>query len=227
MKKIIAFFKKHYIVGNLLLIIITGCLLVALTFFGMDFYTRHGEEEEVPDLENMDEESAARLLEGRGLQCEVVDSVYRRNAGRGLIVEQYPLAGAMVKSGRKIYLTINAKGVQMVALPQTIDLSVRQARVSLESAEFNIDSVIYKPSAYKDLVLAVYCDGKEVKDGERLPINSNLVIWAGSGHEYEIPESGTQTAEDSTAIYDNADGDYYDAAVPGADEYSMEEEIIF
>ena len=212
MKKIIAFFKKHYIVGNLLLIIITGCLLVALTFFGMDFYTRHGEEEEVPDLENMDEESAARLLEGRGLQCEVVDSVYRRNAGRGLIVEQYPLAGAMVKSGRKIYLTINAKGVQMVALPQTIDLSVRQARVSLESAEFKIDSVIYKPSAYKDLVLAVYCDGKEVKDGE---------------YEYEIPESGTQTAGDSTAIYDNADGDYYDAAVPGADEYSMEEEIIF
>ncbi len=199
MKKFFAFFKKHYIITNLILIVFAGCILVALTFWGLGVYTLHGEEEEVPNVQNMDVSSAITILEGRGLQCEVVDSIFHRNARKGAVVEQYPKAGSMVKAGRKIYLTINARSVQMVALPQARDLSVRQARVSLESAEFVIDSVVYKPSQFRDLVLAVYCNGKEVRDGERLPINSHLVIWAGNGGIVnEQPRRNTNVTTDNT-----------------------------
>lgn len=226
--RIVEFFKRHYISGNLILIIVTGCILVALTFFSIDIYTQHGEEEEVPNLSGMDEESATKLLAGRGLQCEVVDSVFRQNAGKGLIVEQYPLAGSMVKSGRKIYLTINAKSEQMVALPPAKDLSVRQAKVLLESADFKIDTILYKPSAYKDLVLSVYCNGKEVVEGDRLPINSRLEIWAGSGYEYDIPQDSIfEELSDETpeSSYEEEYGN--EAETINGNDYSMEEEILF
>lgn len=242
MKKIIDFFKRHKIFGNILLIILTGCLLLWLTFFILKIYTHHGEKEAVPDVRGLSEEMAAQLLEGRNMQYGIVDSVYRRDAPKGCVVDQYPAAGALVKQDRRIYLTINAKSTQMIPLPAAKDMSLRQAKAQLEGAEFVIEKVTIQPSEYKDLVLDVYCEGRDVNEGDRLPIGSKLDVWVGSGElttepkSYTLEEflSGAHEAEEKPAAIPTAapgeDGIIImeeEPKAPSGGSESFEEELVF
>ena len=177
----IEFFKKHYIMKHLLLLIIVLVVLFTGLIFWLDNYTRHGEQKLVPNVIGMTEENAATLILGRELNYEVVDSVFRTGALPGAVVDQDPKADAFVKKERKIYLIVNAKSAQMTALPEVIDLSLRQAQALLMGADFKIKEVVYKPSDYRDLVLEVQYNGKKVEAGEDIPTFSELVLYVGDG----------------------------------------------
>ncbi len=56
-----------------------------------------------------------------------IDSVYTTVVPRGCIAEQSPKPGFKVKKWRNIVLTINAFNPEMVAMPNLIDLPIRQA----------------------------------------------------------------------------------------------------
>lgn len=177
----IEFFKKHYILKHLLLLIIVVVALFAGLVFWLENYTRHDEQKLVPDVIGMTEENAATLILGRELNYEVVDSVYKVGAIPGAVVDQDPKAETFVKKDRKVYLIVNAKSAQMTALPEVIDLSLRQAQALLTGADFKIKEAIYKPSDYRDLVLEVLYNGKKVKAGESIPTFSELVLHIGDG----------------------------------------------
>ena len=177
----IEFFKKHYIIKHLLLLVIVLVVLFTGLIFWLDNYTRHGEQKLVPNVIGMTEENAATLILGRELNYEVVDSVFRTGALPGAVVDQDPKADAFVKKERKIYLIVNAKSAQMTALPEVIDLSLRQAQALLMGADFKIKEVVYKPSDYRDLVLEVQYNGKKVEAGEDIPAFSELILYVGDG----------------------------------------------
>lgn len=177
----IEFFKKHYILKHLLLLIIVVVALFAGLVFWLENYTRHDEQKLVPDVIGMTEENAATLILGRELNYDIVDSVFRTGAMPGAVVDQDPKAETFVKKDRKVYLIVNAKSAQMTALPEVIDLSLRQAQALLTGADFKIKEAIYKPSDYRDLVLEVLYNGKKVKAGESIPTFSELVLHIGDG----------------------------------------------
>ena len=129
------------------------------------------------------------LLEGRGLRYEVVDSVYSKEVEKGCVVEQDPAAGSMVKEERNIYLIINAVLDRTVALPNVVDISLRQATTILEASGFKIEKITYKPSEYKDLVLGVYQRGVEVKPEQMLRAESSIELYVGSGTTEEVKDS--------------------------------------
>ena len=177
----IEFFKKHYIIKHLLLLVIVLVSLFAGLVFWLEDYTRHSEQKLVPNVIDLTEENAATLLLSRELNYEIVDSVYKTGAMPGAVVDQDPKADTFVKKERKIYLIINAKSAQMTPLPEVIDLSIRQAQALLMGADFKIKEVIYKPSDYRDLVLEVQHNGKKVEAGEDLPTFSELTLYVGDG----------------------------------------------
>ena len=177
----IEFFKKHYILKHILLLLIVIIALFAGLILWLEDYTRHGEQKLVPNVIGMTEENAATLILGRELNYEVVDSVFRTGALPGAVVDQDPKADAFVKKERKVYLIINAKSAQMTPLPEVIDLSLRQAQALLIGADFKIKEVVYKPSDYRDLVLEVQYNGKKVEAGEDIPAFSELVLHIGDG----------------------------------------------
>ncbi len=177
----IEFFKKHYILKHILLLLIVIIALFAGLIFWLEDYTRHDEQKLVPNVIGMTEENAATLILGRELNYEVVDSVFRTGALPGAVVDQDPKADAFVKKERKVYLIINAKSAQMTPLPEVIDLSLRQAQALLIGADFKIKEVVYKPSDYRDLVLEVQYNGKKVEAGEDIPAFSELVLHIGDG----------------------------------------------
>lgn len=189
MNKFTAFFKTHPIIRTLLLLCIVMVVMVFLLMWCLTLYTRHGEKQIVPNVCGLKVESAAMLLEGKGLRYEVVDSVYSKEVEKGCIVEQDPVAGSTVKEERNIYLIINATLDRMVALPNVVDISLRQATARLEALGFKIAKVTQKPSEYKDLVLGVYMQGKLVHPDEMIKAESALELHVGSGTEEEVKDT--------------------------------------
>ena len=215
------FFKKHYILKHFLLLVIIVVLLFTGLIFWLDNYTRHDEQKLVPDVIGMTEENAATLILGRELNYDIVDSVFRTGAMPGAVVDQDPKAGSFVKKERKIYLIVNAKSAQMTALPDVVDLSLRQAGALLTGADFKIKEVVYKPSDYRDLVLEVLYNGKKVKEGEKIPTYSELVLHIGDGGIQEVKDSITS---DSIAVDEEI---IIEDDVVGGEDDLLEEDLLF
>ena len=179
--KLFDFFRKHPFLSSLLGIILVSLLLLIGVFSWLDSYTRHGEADVVPDVRGLSIQAGTSILEGKGMQCSVVDSVFIPDATPGVILEQTPSAGALVKSGRRIYVMVNAVSAQMVTFPDVVDMSLRQARVQIESADFVIKQVKYELSAYKDLVLFVDYMGDTIQVAQKIPYKSEVVLHVGKG----------------------------------------------
>lgn len=214
------FFKKHYILKHLLIFIIVVISLFVGIIYWLENYTRHDEQKLVPDVIGLTEENAATLIKSRELNYEIVDSVYKTGALPGVIVDQDPKADSFVKKERKIYLIVNAKLAQMTALPEVVDLSLRQAQALLIGADFKVKEVVYKPSDYRDLVLEVLYNGKIVKEGEKIPTYSELVLHIGDGGIQEVKDSivsDSIAVDEEIILEDDASGD----------DLLLEEDLLF
>lgn len=166
---------------NILAMIVLAVFVFWLCTFFLDFWTRHGDSVTVPDVRGMQFEKARETLEDNGFQVILQDSIYDDSHRPGEVTDQNPAQSANVKPGREVFLTINAFHPRTVMLPSLTDISIRQARSTLEGlglTDYRIDTV---PSDYKDLVISVTCDGRPVRPGQRIPVTSRLVIKIGQG----------------------------------------------
>ena len=173
-------FKAPVVWGNLLGMLGFIVAVIVIMWFGISIYTHHGEELEVPDLTGMSEEDARFALEHVGLVPVVTDSGYNRNLPSGRILYQIPLAGARVKSGREIHLTVNATGCPRLSLPDIADnCDIREAEARLRSMGFKIGPTEYIPGD-KDWVLKVKCRGRVVYAGEKIPVDAPIILVVGN-----------------------------------------------
>lgn len=171
-------FLGNSILKNLTMIFITAGLLVILTLVFLHLYTRHGQNIVVPKLEGLQINEANTILNAKGLNVEIIDSIYNRDAVPGAILDQTPKANNKVKKGRSIYVTVYSKNPQQVIVPGLIDYSTRQAMALLNSLGFTQISIEEVPSEYSGLVLAVEYHGRPLAPDEKVPAGSqlNLVV---------------------------------------------------
>jgi beta-lactam-binding protein with PASTA domain len=99
-----------------------GILAVFIALFLMamqctHFYTRHGQSVKVPKIEDKSYSDALRIASRLGLDLQILDSVYRTDKGKRIVVKQDPSEGSRVKKGRTIYITITRSTADMVSLP--------------------------------------------------------------------------------------------------------------
>lgn len=194
LKKIIT----NIYVRNIVLMLIIAAILIVITLFCLNKYTRHNESIEVPDLKGLQVEDAASIIASSGLRYEVVDSVYNQDGVPGAIVEQIPLGKSHVKEGRAIYLTVQAKTEQLVSIPDLEDASLRQAEALLNALGFSQINIEKVPSQYQDLVFGVAYKGVTVNAGQKIPKNSVLTLRVGDGG---ISADSTETDTSTTEIY--------------------------
>lgn len=166
--------------------------LVVIIIYGLTFwlksYTHHNESISVPEVVGLIDEEAIFYLEQAGLKPMIIDSLYA-DALPGTVIEQLPEGGLPVKNGRIVYLTINAKSVKMITLPEVEDFSTRQARSYLREAGFVVEKVEYEPHEFDDLVLSVKIAGKTAKAGQQYPIRTHVVLVVGSSQLEIKPEN--------------------------------------
>lgn len=147
----------------------------------MGIYTHHGESIVLPDVRKHSFSDAVAVLEDLGMQVQVNDTGYVKTLPPGTVLEMLPAAGTMVKSGRIIYLTINADNTPTIALPDVIDnSSLREARAKLISMGFKVGEPQYVYGE-RDWVYGITVNGRHVTAGERISVESTLIIQVGNG----------------------------------------------
>ncbi len=158
-------------------------LVIAFVFFNMlSYFTNHGEEITVPDLSKMTVEQAEEKLDSYDLDFVILDTLdYDKDFPKFAVVTQEPKPGAKVKSGRKVYLKLNAESYAQVVLPDLIEKTFRQAEPTLKSLGLELGEITYKPYLGKDMVLEMRHNGKVVKPGTKLMKTSKIDLVLGDG----------------------------------------------
>ncbi|PJB14723.1 MAG: penicillin-binding protein [Flavobacteriales bacterium CG_4_9_14_3_um_filter_32_8] len=197
------FFSKTFLINIAITI-----LLAVLVIFGVlkfiDNYTHHNETISVPSLEGLTISEAEEVLKEKNLRYSILDSVYIANVEKGIVVEQDPAKGDLVKEKRTIYITTSKITPPKTQMPQNIigDNSVRIAIAKLESLGFRIGKLSYIPSVDKNVVLKMDIKGKAIKNGDWILKNSviNLTIGSGlSGENVIVPYLINLTLEEATS----------------------------
>lgn len=159
--------------------IVVGFIMILLIW--MNFYTRHGQARPVPDFYGLSMEETVKLAKKSKLRFSIIDSVYTTVVPRGCVAEQNPKPGFKVKKWRNIALTINAFSPEMVAVPNLIDLPVRQAKALIESSGLKLGDTRFKPDMSINFVLEQLYNGKKVSMGDSLQKGSVVDLVVGKG----------------------------------------------
>jgi beta-lactam-binding protein with PASTA domain len=99
-------FPGKWILRHLVAALIVVVALVVGAIIFLNVVTKHGEELAVPDLSNLTVEQADSVAKANDIVIDVTDSVYVKRMKKGAVYRQNPAPGSMVKSGRRISLTI-------------------------------------------------------------------------------------------------------------------------
>ncbi len=176
------FYVKHPIISNIIFIILTGIVLLWFAMLCLDVWTRHGDDSTVPQVKGLSYDRAAELLADCDLKIEISDSIYDRNVAPGTVIESFPHAGAVVKSGRQVYVTVTAFSPKMVTLSMPVTgVSSRQAVSYLEALGITSIRLVDVPSQYSDLVEGATYDGHRLSVGSVIPVTASVTLEVGTG----------------------------------------------
>jgi beta-lactam-binding protein with PASTA domain len=170
-------FLKHL---GLAVVMVVGVVMILLLW--LNIYTRHGQQRAVPDFFGLNLEKTTALAKKSRMKFAVIDSVYTTLVPRGCIAEQNPKPGFKVKKWRNISLTINAFRPEMVAMPDLINLPLRQAVAIIDGSGLVLGRKTYKPDLSVDVVLAQLNNGKEVTPRDSLQKGSVIDLVLGKGY---------------------------------------------
>lgn len=208
------FYGRFPIIAHVILIGLFGLLLLGVLFFGLRWGTRHGDAIPVPDLIGTTIENARRVATDRDLEIVVRDSIFDVDLPGGTIVDQLPrtsdVRDVTVKSGRKIYVTINAFNRREIAVPYVAKQTLRQALNQLERSGMTIEQLVYEPDMTStDYVLHQIVDGVEIQPttSMRVPVGTGVTLHVSYRREEQqtiVPRLvGLTLAQAKSALWDN------------------------
>ena len=172
-------FSGAWIIKNLFLAAVVVCAILLGVNIGLNAFTDHNKTVEVPDFVGFSPQDATRIASESGLNLVVTDSVYVNRFKLGAVYSQMPKAGSKVKKGRKIYLTLNSTKKKQVGMPSLVGLSVRQAKVELQSRALELGKLNYVSDIATNNVLAQSVNGVEVLPGKKIDIGTIVDLKVG------------------------------------------------
>ncbi len=192
-------FSKTFVV-QLALAVVAIIVLVLLSLFWLDGFTKQDQRIEVPNLERLSLDEVDRRLDELHLRREILDSAsYNPDFPPYAVIDQTPLPGKYVKENRMIYLTLNPSGYREMEIPENlIRKTRRQVEPALLSLGFEIGEISYEPDVAKDVVLEMKHEGRVLEPGDKLKQTAviDLVLGDGTGrYEGDAKEETTWPEE--------------------------------
>ncbi len=181
MKDFFRFLTSKIFWKHLAVIAGTAVLILVTIFAGLKIYTKHSRAYAVPDLRGLTVEEAELVTGARKLRYKVSDSVFLNHEARGTVIDQNPSPNFRVKENRTIFLTINAMSPERISVPDVTGVSLRQARVMLETHGFNVGQLIYVPDIALNNVLNQQYNGRDVEPGELIVRGESIDLILGEG----------------------------------------------
>ncbi len=173
----------NWIVKNLLLALLFVVVLLVAASVALRVVTRHGKTVVAPDFTNLTLVQAEQLARESHVSVKVVDSVFVRRLSGGVVYRQQPQAGATVKEGRSIFLTINSVVPRKVVMPNLFGYSVTEARSELRNRGLNLGRLNYVKDIATNNVLGQSCEGLEVEAGDLVVSGSVIDLMVGVGSQ--------------------------------------------
>lgn len=205
MKSSIFKLKRNTLGGVLIHLFLAGALLAVLCILYFFTYlpktTNHGETITVPDIEGMQLGQLEEFLVKKNLRYEINDSSYSSEYPPLTVLKQYPHAGAKVKEGRNIFISINRLEPPTVPVPNLVDGSVVNAEAVLKSNELNRGKIELVPGPF-NVVKEMKYRGQVIAPSERVPKGSviDLVVMDGGSKDFEAPDYTGMTLEDAKVV---------------------------
>lgn len=187
---------KHPVIANVLIIIVVAILGLCIAYMSLAVFTKHGQYERVPSVENMSYSQAIDKLHDCGFRTEIRDSIYRDDVRPGYVVEQFPKSGSEVKPGRKIFLYINAVHPKEVIIDEDDNpredalksFSMRQGIARLEELGFKKINIV-KVLGDNDCIVKVLANGRTVKKMQKVPLNASITVQVYDGRLRQLMDS--------------------------------------
>ena len=117
------------------------------------------------------------------VKVKVVDSVFVRRLGAGVVFRQTPKAGAEVKRGRSIFLTINSIVPKKTTMPNLIGYSFLEAMAELSNRGLNLEKITYTSDMATNNVLRQRCQGRDIRPGAQIVSGSDIELVLGLSRE--------------------------------------------
>ena len=173
--------------------IIAGiCVLLALLVGIGLFFILRTSYVEVPDLRDLTEAQAVKLIEELGLTVGDITEEYSRGDDEGLVISQSPRAGSEREKGTAVNLVISL-GTEPIEVPDFVDLSLSEATdlIGRLGLELGVVAEEYSETTPEGFVISQSVRvGSRVEQGERV----DLVVSLGV-------ESDTVTVPDFIGLY--------------------------
>lgn len=210
--RLVYYWRRHPVLNNFLLIVITGIVLIWLVgVVFLNMWTRHGEDVKMPQVTNLPVRTAQGILKDLGFEV-VLDSVYSEAVAPGTVLKQIPSENSNVKKEGIAYLQYACYSVKKVKVPAFVDMSRRQAEEKF--TEIGIKNIQIKEveSEHSDLVLGALYNGVQLHAGMEIPVNAHIVLQVG---KYVAPEydyyDGYEYQEDADAEFiETLDDDFFE-----------------
>ncbi len=172
------YFSNPYLLAGLgILILAMSIVYMVVNAWIMPNFTRHGVSVTVPSVVNLPMEEAAALLKESGLVSEEV-ILRKPNLPRDVVIDQSPPPEALVKPGRRIYLTINAGDTTTVRVPNVESFPIREARSRITVHGLRINAVLPDsiPSPHANTITR-----QSPRAGANVPSGTSVTLWYGTG----------------------------------------------
>ena len=124
---------------------IASIVLFILDTFVMPYYVNKGGTLVVPSVVGLKEETAQKILDSLHLEPRRGEIRQDPSYPEGYVILQNPASEQIVKTGRRVYLTISG-GEQDVIVPSLRGRSIRDAKFALDRASLRQGAIQYQIS---------------------------------------------------------------------------------
>lgn len=176
----------RYITGkplwvNMLIALLLVVFLLLIFALSLNAITHHGESLTVPSVTGKKLTEVQSLLDEKGFEIVIQDSVYYDSLPPLTIIKQVPEADAVVKVNRTIYVTVNRVIPPDIDMPNLVGYSLRNAEMTLKNLGLHLGDTTTRPDFAKNSVLEQLYNGASIAPGTKLKIGSTISLVVGSG----------------------------------------------
>ncbi|MFA6950428.1 MAG: PASTA domain-containing protein [Lentimicrobiaceae bacterium] len=199
----IEFIKTKLFLRHFILSVVLSAAIITIILTMLKGYTHHGESYVVPSLVGLLPEQIEQLETINNFEVLIIDSVFDSRQPKGTVLIQEPVAGAHVKKSRKIYLTTVAVLPEQIKMPNLVDLTLRQAKATIETYGLRLGEINYVPDIATNAVLAQSYKGRAIEPGDELLKGSVIDLKVGEetgNGKYQAPFLIGKTREEALAL---------------------------
>ena len=177
------FSKTLLIQLGLALLVLVLFVFLSLKF--LKYITFHEQYQKVPDFKGVPYLNLAQIISEKNLRFEIIDSSkFTPNLPPLSVIEHLPGPGDLVKKNRKIYITLNPSGYRKISVPNVVQITRRNAEVTLLSVGFTIGEISFRNNIGKDMVLEMRYKGELLQPGTLLQKTAEIDLVLGNGKRY-------------------------------------------